>query len=196
MLKLILRKMIKNKWLILSLIVGCMLAVSVIASIPMYSDGILQRMLIKDFELSQEEYNAYPAYNKFDGIFSNISNPDDKVLLYNYYDEYIDQKMATSIPMDVLISYSRLGTQNKIFLDAREWESLLEEIRQEKFFKTTDTGKANIYAVDTLNEMVELVQGTMYSPGKFQVETDEFSGEVYEAQQIFPWRDLYTYCKH
>ncbi|MBN2882036.1 MAG: hypothetical protein JXN10_00795, partial [Clostridia bacterium] len=75
MLKLILRKMIKNKWLILSLIVGCMLAVSVIAAIPMYSDGILQRMLIKDFEMSQEEYNTYPAYNKFDGIFSNISNP-------------------------------------------------------------------------------------------------------------------------
>ncbi|HPQ46649.1 MAG TPA: FtsX-like permease family protein [Clostridia bacterium] len=181
MLKLILRKMIKNKWLILSLIVGCMLAVSVIASIPMYSDGILQRMLIKDFELSQEEYNAFPAYNKFDGIFSNISNPNDKVLLYNYYNDYIEQRMATSVPMDIMVSYSRLGTQNRIFLDAREWPALLEEIREDKFFKTTDTGKANVLAVDNLVDMVEIVQGTMYTPGKFQVTTDEFSGEVYEA---------------
>ena len=181
MIKLILRKMIKNKWLVLSLIVGCMLAVSVIASIPMYSDGILQRMLVKDFELAQKEFDQYPAYNKFDGIFSNISNPDDKVLLYNYYSEYIEQDMAAKIPMDILVSYSRLGTQNRIFLDAREWPTLLEEIREDKLFKSTDTGKANVYAVNNLPELVEIQQGEMYTSGKYQTEIDGFSGEVYEA---------------
>ena len=181
MIKLILRKMIKNKWLVLSLIVGCMLAVSVIASIPMYSDGILQRMLVKDFELAQKEFDQYPAYNKFDGIFSNISNPDDKVLLYNYYSEYIEQDMAAKIPMDILVSYSRLGTQNRIFLDAREWPTLLEEIREDKLFKSTDTGKANVYAVNNLPELVEIQQGEIYTPGKYQTEIDGFSGEVYEA---------------
>ncbi len=83
MFKLIIRKMIKNKWLILSLIVGCLLAVSVVGAIPMYSDGILQRMLIKDFERDQEVKNVYPAFNKFEGIFSNISEADKKKELYD-----------------------------------------------------------------------------------------------------------------
>ena len=102
MFKLIIRKMIKNKWLVLSLIIGCMLAVSVIGAIPMYSDGILQRMLIKDFEREQAVKNTYPAFNKFEGMFSNITNPDDKKLLYDFYDVNIVQRMSVNIPMDII----------------------------------------------------------------------------------------------
>ncbi|MFO7612552.1 MAG: ABC transporter permease [Clostridia bacterium] len=181
MLKLILRKMIKNKWLVLSLIIGCLLAVSVIGAIPMYSDGILQRMLIKDFEREQEESRSYPAFGIFETNFSNMSNPGDKITLYNYYDTNVMQRMAREIPMDILVGYRSLETPNRMFLDAREWEKLYQEILDKKTFKSVSTGKANVYAVDKLPEMVDIVQGGMYSPGTMEAETEGFSGEVYEA---------------
>ncbi len=181
MFKLIIRKMIKNKWLVLSLIIGCMLAVSVIGAIPMYSDGILQRMLIKDFEREQAVKNTYPAFNKFEGKFSNITNPDDKKLLYDFYDTNIVQRMSVNIPMDILVGYRTMGTANRIFLDSRDWPELLEEIQANKTFKRVNTGKVNIYAVDVLAEMVELEQGKMYSSGTTRIETETFTGDVYEA---------------
>lgn len=173
--------MIKNKWLVLSLIIGCMLAVSVIGSIPMYSDGILQRMLIKDFELDQEEKNVYPAFNKFEGVFSNISDNDQRFQLYNWYNDNIEQRMALSIPMDITVGYKTVGVQNRIFLDSREWPTLLQEIIDNKTFKTVSTGKINTYAVDVLPELVNLLQGKMYSPGTKTINNEVFSGEVYEA---------------
>ncbi len=173
--------MIKNKWLVLSLIIGCMLAVSVIGSIPMYSDGILQRMLIKDFELDQEEKNVYPAFNKFEGIFSNIPDEEQRYQLYNWYNDNIEQRMALSIPMDIAVGYRTVGIQNRIFLDSREWPTLLQEILDKKTFKSVSTGKVNTYAVDTLSDMIDLLQGEMYSPGSRIINNEVFSGEVYEA---------------
>lgn len=180
MFKLIIRKMIKNKWLVLSLIVGCLLAVSVVGAIPMYSDGILQRMLIKDFEREQEAKNTYPAFAKFEGVFSNIPNEDQKRDLYDHYDRNVEQRMAIDIPMEVVVGYRTVGTPNRIFLDQRDWSKLLEEIEAKKTFKTV-SGKANTYGVDKLPEMVDLVQGDMYSPGLVRVKTDTYDGEVYEV---------------
>ncbi len=181
MLKLILRKMVKNKWLVLCLIIGCLLAVSVIGAIPMYSDGILQRMLIKDFERAQEEKGSFPAYNRFEGILATVNNPNDKITLFNYYDENIKGRMATEIPMDILLGYTSVGSPNRVFLDAREWPKLYQEILDGKTFKSVSTGKANVEAVDKLPEMVEVIQGEMYSPGTTRIETEEFTGPVYEA---------------
>lgn len=173
--------MIKNKWLVLSLIVGCLLAVSVVGAIPMYSDGILQRMLIKDFERDQETKNTYPAFAKFEGVFSNIPNEDQKRDLYDHYDRNVEQRMAVNIPMDVTVGYRTVGTPNRIFLDQREWAKLLEEIEAKKTFKTVSSGKANTYGVDKLPEMVNIIQGSMYTSGLVRVETDTYDGEVYEA---------------
>ncbi|MCK5757516.1 MAG: ABC transporter permease [Clostridiales bacterium] len=181
MFKLIIRKMIKNKWLVLSLIVGCLLAVSVVGAIPMYSDGILQRMLIKDFERDQEVKNVYPAFNKFEGIFSNISEADKKKELYDWYTLNIEGWMSTDIPMDIINSYKTVSTPNRLFLDQREWAKLLEEIEAKKTFKSVSTGKANTYAVDKLPEMVNLLQGKMYDTGTTRIDNDTYEGEVYEA---------------
>jgi putative ABC transport system permease protein len=57
----ILRKMLNNKWMIISLLIGNILLCSMVASIPLYSDAILQRMLIKQLEKQQIETNRYPG---------------------------------------------------------------------------------------------------------------------------------------
>lgn len=61
LLVMIVRKMIRNRWLQFSLLVGLTLSVALVGSIPVYTDAILQRMLIKDLELIQTDMNAYPG---------------------------------------------------------------------------------------------------------------------------------------
>lgn len=61
----ILRKMVKNRWLELSLLVGLIISVALASSMPIYTHAILQRMLIKDLEVLQTNSQQYPghAYN-------------------------------------------------------------------------------------------------------------------------------------
>ena len=61
MLGLALRKLIKNGWLTICLLGGCLLAVAVASSIPIYTEGVLQRMLIKDLESYQRTGGKYPG---------------------------------------------------------------------------------------------------------------------------------------
>jgi putative ABC transport system permease protein len=61
MFRMILRKIARNKWLVLSLIGGAVVAVAMVASVPLYTDGILQRMLTRDLEQSQEASEEFPG---------------------------------------------------------------------------------------------------------------------------------------
>lgn len=55
MLKLVIRKMLNNKWMVLCLLIGCVLAVAVAGSIPMYTENALQDMIYNEMESFQEE---------------------------------------------------------------------------------------------------------------------------------------------
>ncbi|MDR3644054.1 MAG: FtsX-like permease family protein [Clostridia bacterium] len=59
--KMILRKMAKNKLFILILAVGLMISAALLSAIPMYADGSLNRMLVKDLENMQQTGNVYPG---------------------------------------------------------------------------------------------------------------------------------------
>jgi putative ABC transport system permease protein len=61
MFRMILRKIARNKWLVLSLIGGAVVAVAMVASVPLYTDGILQRMLSRDLEQSQTSSEEFPG---------------------------------------------------------------------------------------------------------------------------------------
>ena len=57
----ILRKMAKNRWLELSLLLGLIISVALASSMPIYTHAILQRMLIKDLEVQQTNTLQYPG---------------------------------------------------------------------------------------------------------------------------------------
>jgi putative ABC transport system permease protein len=71
----IFRKMMKNKWLELSLLTGLTLSVALAASIPIYTEAILQKMLIRDLEQKQKDSNWYPG-----GHFANILISDQSLV--------------------------------------------------------------------------------------------------------------------
>ncbi|MFC0210871.1 FtsX-like permease family protein [Paenibacillus chartarius] len=57
----ILRKMINNKWLELSLLFGLILSVALASSMPIYTNAILQRLLIQEMQQLQLASNQYPG---------------------------------------------------------------------------------------------------------------------------------------
>ncbi|TXK80061.1 ABC transporter permease [Paenibacillus sp. N3.4] len=57
----ILRKMVKNRWLELSLLMGLIISVALASSMPIYTHAILQRMLIKDLDVLQMDTKSYPG---------------------------------------------------------------------------------------------------------------------------------------
>ena len=55
------RKMLKNRWLTFSLLIGYIMAVAIVSSMPLYSHAVLNRLLVKDLETVQTTYNTYPG---------------------------------------------------------------------------------------------------------------------------------------
>lgn len=72
-------KLLHNKWMAVSLLIGNILLISIAATIPMYSDAALQRMLTRQLSEQMEQTGRYPAITEFRGEFSDIGS--DKVPL-------------------------------------------------------------------------------------------------------------------
>ncbi len=81
----ILRKMIKNKWLELSLLFGLVLTVALTSSLPIYTNAILHRLLIKELQNLQINTNQYPGtYWLSAGLSSNKPQDSDVMAADEY----------------------------------------------------------------------------------------------------------------
>ena len=74
MLALVLRKIISNTWKVLCLLLGSILVVGMVCSIPIYTNGILQRLLTKDLESVQASNMRYPGYLVFSSNYNYVNN--------------------------------------------------------------------------------------------------------------------------
>ncbi len=61
MLSFLYRKMVKNKWLVLSLLAGFIIATSIITSVPMYTSAIFKKILATDLQTLQTKDQIYPG---------------------------------------------------------------------------------------------------------------------------------------
>jgi len=162
MLRLVLRKMINNKWLILSLLIGSILAIAVVSSIPVYSNGMLQRMLVKEFEGLQETTNEHPATYEFISSWASLNKLEDRINLFEFYNEKIKNDMSEKIPMGMISSYTAISTSNLLSIDIRSWNYYLEEVASKKMFMTTHLSRVNIYGFEGLENNVDIISGKMY----------------------------------
>ncbi len=94
MFRFVLRKMLSNKWLVVCLLIGVVLAVGMVSSIPMFSDGILGRMLISDLQSYQKEAGVYPGryYFKLD-LEKSFSTSAERRSGLAYYEAEVEQGM-------------------------------------------------------------------------------------------------------
>ncbi|WP_245363651.1 ABC transporter permease [Cohnella thailandensis] len=107
----ILRKMVKNKWLVLSLFLGMVISVALISTMPIYSEAILSRMLVKDLETMQQEKNVYPASLYAKATFSN-EEPDKRRMIAESLDSYMLGEGAAASTLPVLETVVHRNTKS------------------------------------------------------------------------------------
>ncbi|WP_029192377.1 ABC transporter permease [Paenibacillus harenae] len=101
----IIRKMVQNKWLVASLFIGLAMSVALVSSMPIYSEAVLSRMLVKDLEKMQTNRNIYPGsqYNK---LFYTKETPEEMNQIFDRVDKYVHNQAAGSfqIPVQELVT--------------------------------------------------------------------------------------------
>jgi putative ABC transport system permease protein len=104
----IIRKMVQNKWLVSSMFFGILMTVALVGTMPIYSEAILSRMLVKDLETFQTEKGIYPGTHWSLIGFYNES-PEKRVKLINEMDRFMATEAAPSfgIPVKELVQERR-----------------------------------------------------------------------------------------
>ena len=111
MFQMILRKIYHNGWLMICLILSSALVVAMIGSIPIYTDGIFQRLLTRDLEDFQVARNVYPGscnarYNFYTVTEQKIKQ---KASLYDFFDGEITGRLIPSVGLPLAAHTQQLS---------------------------------------------------------------------------------------
>ncbi len=147
MIRLALKKMIKNKSLTLSLFVGILVAIVISCTIPIYSQGIAHRMLVTQFENYQNENEISPATTIIscsltsfgqsgDGTEADKFNSSVSVNNYNYFTNYLNNHFYPKLNMPPLVKSVTLSTTVYKSCDSRTSNTPLIT---DAVFKATDS---------------------------------------------------------
>ena len=128
------------------------LAVAMVCSIPLYINGILQRMLLKDLENYQMESGQYPGkYEVKLELYQNFSSKEgQQYKTYNYFNNRIQGDFYDQIGIETA-AHSRQLHMSYLYITP-----------EEVFGKTEDeTSTGEIIGVEGLWDHIEIVSGRM-----------------------------------
>lgn len=148
MLRLVFQKIFSNSWKVACLLLGSILVVGMICSIPIYSNGILQRMLTRDLENSQLAGGRYPGYLAINNNYSYISYSQAERLIGTTRLEAED--IVRQMPVEPQYTEELMQISNLYYV--REEET---SIRRRGF---------NLGSITDFPEHVNIVRGRMYNP--------------------------------
>ena len=102
MLLMVLRKMLNNKWMVICLLTGAVLAVAMVSSIPIYTDGVLQRMLTKDLEELQVSTGKFPGRYLIDASIYAHYDVENRIKAYHMIRDRVTKQMVKEIDLPIL----------------------------------------------------------------------------------------------
>lgn len=97
MFRLVIRKLLHNIGFTACLLAGLAFSVAIAASIPMYTDGVLQRMLLKDLENSQQEDNSYPGHYMIQVNIADNYLAQDRMAAYAWLNANMDDQTVNRL---------------------------------------------------------------------------------------------------
>ena len=150
MLLVVLKRMSSSMWMILSLLIGSIMAVALVGSIPVYTEGILQRMLTKDLENYQRESYMYPGNYEIDQNLQYGFEYKDRARAYKYFDKKIKTEMAKEYGLPVLAS------EYEVFAGSLSLNTT--DLKGNKKERSIDLG-----SIASLEEHINITNGRMYS---------------------------------
>lgn len=176
----VIRRLLGNRWKAISLSVGLILAVAVAFSIPVYTDAILQRILVKTLEDTQNETGVYPGYISLELRLQG-------------------QEKSTSGILNAIDGVMSRTTEDYIKIPQVSGSKIL---RFELFKRQIDPVKDTyvrpiLYNIEGLEDHVRVTLGRMYDPTrddgvievvvdkKYLVKNPLVMNEVYEFDSMF-----------
>ena len=97
----VIKKMINNRWMVGCLLIGFILAVAMVCSIPLYTNGILQKMLTSDLEMYQTNLNVYPGNYE---VKTNLRylEKEERLGVYTSLKKNLYENLLPEIPLPTL----------------------------------------------------------------------------------------------
>jgi putative ABC transport system permease protein len=152
LLRMILRKMVQNRWLELSLLLGLVVTVALASSMPIYTQAILQRLLIKDLELLQKDTRQYPGTVSGFAYLSGVGTLQQKMDQLMQADRFISEQ-GPRFQLPVLFYTRMRGTTS---LELKPTDNLKADASIHR--------AADILAINDMKDHVRLVDGRLPSP--------------------------------
>jgi len=179
LLKIVLRRMFSNSWLIICLLLGSIMATALVSCIPIYTDGIMQRLLTKDLENYQLETRDFPGQYSVRAKFTYKSDYSERISNQRYFNKEIMTNRITDfgLPIKSASHHLVLGSLNFF---PRPVENPSE------YDYRTKTVYSRLGALSGLEDHITITKGRMYSD---QI-TEDGAIEVIASQQAMVILDL------
>lgn len=144
----IMRKMIKNKWLELSLLLGLIISVGLVSSMPIYTNAILQRLLVKDLELLQVNLQQYPGIFWTSVFLSSDMTPEQSKKAIQEADDYMVKTAQPrfKLPIKSYVTERATDKYNMVPVNAEKVDSSVKRM-------------ADITSLSGLEDHVRLIDG-------------------------------------
>jgi putative ABC transport system permease protein len=149
----ILRKMIKNKWLQLSLLLGLVLSVALMSSMPIYTSAILQRLLLKDMENMQKENGEYPGIYWASGTVPGETPADQKGAVFHQADDFLTNRASNAFGLPLQYFVRERATDKYTFVPADPTK-----------VDPTQQRVADFTGISNMTDHIKLTDGRMPSP--------------------------------
>ncbi|HNX15621.1 MAG TPA: hypothetical protein PKH29_12305, partial [Oscillospiraceae bacterium] len=176
------------------LFIGFLIIATVVSSIPMYTNAILQRVLILDLQDYQAEYHQYPGTYQVSQTFNFSTQP------FPVYDDYISNTLMKQIKVPTVGDVTRL-------------EMGLRSFVRTPYSAQSAVARINITALKNFKDKVEILFGREAKPGlvdgAYEVTVNEYTmknmsldigGEYlftmpYSAEELFSSVEAGAYFK-
>lgn len=178
-LKIIIRKILNNRWLVGSLFLGLLITSSLVSSIPTYSSSILSKLLLKELEDYQVKNDKYPG--EYSYLVQLPSAEEDQQTLVNEL-----KKISTNLTNEVnlpieatltMMSTAPLAVANEDSSNLKEQKfgSILSFSDLKKHIEITDGNWPNAPTKDEIYEVLvpesalkkrDIVLNTTFLAGK------------------------------
>ena len=151
MFTLLIRKMMKTKWMVLCLFMGFLMAAGMMSAVPIYMDASLQRMLIKDMEAYQLSSGDYPGIYSVSKSIPASMGVAEQVNLINELPMLVKEQVS-SIKIPV-------GSEKTIVTDNMQYISVGTTVG------SSTTVRAKLTAMTGFEEHITIKSGRMYCKG-------------------------------
>ena len=152
MLLFVFQRLWQNKWLTVSLLLGLTLAAALLAGIPIYTQGVLQNVLMEELEDFQLEKDTFPGTYLIAKRFTPAGEPEDDVSAYPEYDRVIRDELVPDLGLDVIAAAHR-----------RSYKGMLTD-RVAPSPRELSRVFAGIEILEGIEEHITVRQGRLFAP--------------------------------